>query len=245
MFKVIRRDIMTLVSLKKAFSVGILYAVSIVMVIILVACEDRAGDEPRMVISVQNNELYGAGIDCNLNYTEITFILDGNPGFIRDAKILVDYDKLRGTFVGTGSPDYIVTNSDGIAVGTYLAKPTARGVTQFTAKMERFRSVEETVVLYLYDMPEIEVTAEDMIISPDELTNIFVQLTDKSDNVANKTIVFTTNRGLLAFETAVTDENGKAANVFDANGHSGSATIRATLQFCPNNFEELQITIRE
>ena len=207
----------------------------------LVACEDRGGDKPRLALSVENDQLYGAGINCNMNYTNITFILDGSKGYIQDAKILVEYDELKGTFVGTGSSEFVITDQDGIAEGQFLAKPHTFGVVALTARHSRFRDVKETATLYLYDIPEIEISAEQYEIHKDDSVDIVVQLTDQADNVDNKTILFTTTSGLLAFNQVTTDDNGRAHNIFEANGQTGPAVIRAALQFCPNERREITI----
>jgi len=211
------------------------------MIIAITGCDERGGEKPRLTVNFERNKIYGEGVDCNINNSRVTFILEGNPSVIQDAKLLVEYDKLRGFFVGSGSSDYIVTENDGTAIGTYQAYPSAYGVTSFTVKVDRFREVKETVTIYLYDIPEIELTADEYTIPKNESTNIYVQLTDKAENIANIPIYFSATDGLVGTGVVRTDDSGKAENVFAGDDKTGKATVRAALGFCDKVFQEIEI----
>ena len=219
-----------------------IFVFSLLISLLITGCDDRGGEKPTLTVSFDRDKLYGAGADCNINHSRVTFIMEGSPSFTKEAKLLVEYDKLRGVFVGTGSSDYIITQNDGTAIGTYMAYPNAYGSTAFTVIVDRFRDVKETVVINLYDIPEIELTADEYDIHHTESTKIYVKLTDQADNTANIPIKFTTNSGLLVNETVYTDDSGKAENIFEANEQIGNATVRAALGFCHNEYKEIVIT---
>lgn len=208
------------------------------------ACDERKGIKPVMDIAIENIYLYNDGAACNLNHTQITFTLEGTTGFISEAKIFVDYDHSKGLFVGTGSSEFIITNENGVAVGTFVADESALGLTTFSAWMEVFPSVRQEKVIYILVLPAIEYfTAVQESLQVGSSTEIAVKLTDLSDQVADMTIEFTATTGIFEFEEVQTDENGIAQNIYYAGEETGTAVITATLAICPNVTDSLTITI--
>jgi hypothetical protein len=215
-----------------------------VLLLALISCDDRGADKPRMEFFMSTNTVYGNGAQCNLNYADVSFRLEGNPGFVNDVKILVEYDSDMGLFVGTGSSQFVITDNEGNATGRFVANENAVGVTTLKAKVERFPSVEETLIVYVYDVPEItHLIAETPEITPDGGTEILVIINDSANQVANKRINFTTNKGLLQYSHRMTDNDGRATNFFSANGETGTVVIKAALDLCPNENREVTITI--
>ncbi len=226
---------------------AILVSSLIISVITLTGCEERKGDQPEMTISFSRKNLYPNGVDCNLNYAEITFFLTGSPSFIQNEKILIDYS--MGTFVGAvsgGDANHVITNKDGIAKGIFRASENATGVVSFKARMNRFRDVEETTPLYLFELPSIELTTADNIIAKNSALGITVKISDSANNIqnlSNQPITFSSNLGSFAENVVRTNENGIVDNTFYSHDQTGTSVIRAALDICNTIYEEKNISI--
>lgn len=210
------------------------------------SCDDRDGAKPDIDVVIENHILYSDGASCNLNYTDITFILDGSSGLISNAKILVEYDTEKGTFLGTGSSQHIITDKNGIAVGRFITKDGASGVVGFEAKMDRFKSVRMVQPIYIYKLPQItQFYSETNTVSANGSTTIYAVLRDHTGNspVPNTKIRFTTTRGLIDSEFVTTNEQGIAQNIFCGANQSGTAVITAALGICPNRYRNLTIVV--
>ena len=215
------------------------------LLFILTSCDERDGIKPVMEMLVDNNHLYGEGIDCEINYTDITFNLEGTPSFISEAKIFVEYDESKGLFIGDESSQFVITNSQGTATGRFLAYENALGATTISASMEVFPSVRGEAVIYLLDLPVIDsFEAENAAISPNGETELFLQLVDQSGYIADMTINYSTTAGTFESNSVQTDDNGFAQNTYYAGDDVTIALITASLDLCPNVNENLTITIR-
>lgn len=213
------------------------------LLIALTSCDEREGVKPIMQIDVDNNHLYSDGIDCELNYTDIHFHLEGSPGFISEAKILVDYDRTKGLFVGTGSSQFIITDESGYAKGMFVAEEGELGYVTLEARMETFASVNETIIIALFDLPDISMESDSEIIPSEGTAQLQVVLTDLSGNVTGQEINFTADTGTLEHNTVETDANGSAANTFFAGNETGPAIITATFAKCENVSDSVTIII--
>jgi hypothetical protein len=223
----------------------ILFLACILLVLVLSACEDRDAQKPELTLSIVNNELYGDGQNCNLNYTDVLFTLEGTTDFIANVKILVEYDPSKGFFVGPGS-NYIYTDSNGAATGIFQVYESTLGVIPITAKLERFPSVKKTKVILAYDLPQIESFSADCVSMPcNESTYLSIQLTDQAGNLAQQKIDFSTNLGFFEHDSVLTDANGYAENIFFGNQETGTAVISARLALCPDIVEYLMIILEE
>ncbi|MBW6516026.1 MAG: hypothetical protein K0B81_05345 [Candidatus Cloacimonetes bacterium] len=223
----------------------ILIICSVGLLFFLTSCDEREGVKPVMEILVENNYLYGEGIDCEINYTDITFKLEGTPSFISETKIFIDFDESQGLFVGDGTSQFVITNTQGIAIGRFIAYETALGATTISASMEVFPSVRGEAIIYLLDLPGIETfEAESTTLSPNGETELFIQLADQSGYIADLTISFSATAGSFEYNSVQTDENGFAHNTYYADEEITIALITASLDICPNVNENLTITIR-
>lgn len=207
------------------------------------SCDEREGVKPTIEMLIANNQLYSDGAACNLNYTDITFILEGSPGFISGAKIMVEYDASKGLFIGSGSSQFIIADELGVAEGRFVSNLGTSGVISFTASMERFPSVREVKPISIYKLPDMDLTADDMSIPPNGTTTVYARLTDQLGNVANKAVNFSTSLGMLESSTATTDSEGIAEVLFFGNNQTGSAVITASLQICSNVSENITIIL--
>ncbi len=226
---------------------GLLIAVLIMALI--TACDDRGGDKPKIFLSADNTHLYSDGGNCNLDYAIVSFVLEGSAGYINDAKILVEYNSDKALFAGTGSSLFVRTNNQGIANGTFQIKEGVSGVVNLTARMDRFREVKTEIGFIVYRLPEIEsfTTQNDITTLPPEGdVNIFVQLKcpdGQIDNIRNRNVLFSTNKGLLEKSVVVSNNDGIAQNLFSGGGGTGQAVITAKLELCNNVSQTLTITL--
>lgn len=232
-----------------AISLTLLVSSLIIMLTLFTGCEERKGDQPEITVSFSRQNLYPDGVDCDLNFTEITFFLTGSPSFIQNEKIRVEYSK--GTFVGAlsgGDANHVVTNKDGIAKGVFRASENATGIVEFRARMGRFRDVEDITPLYLFEIPSIELDVVDNIIAKNSAVGITVEISDTANNIRNisdQRIEFSSNFGSFDNDAVRTDDNGRAANTFFPGDRTGTATIRAALGICKNQHKEKKITVVE
>lgn len=201
----------------------------------------ETANEPQMSVEVEKDILYGQGADCNINYTDIYFTLTGEPQYTENIKINITYDKSKGTLIGDGSSDYVTTGSNSQAIGRYVANAQSIGTVTLTARHENFNNVFHSFDLHLFDIPEMEFTAESYNIGINDSTTVTVTLTDLANNVNNQRIDFTFTGGNLKYSSVFTDDDGVAKNVFYGQSQSGTAVIRAKLGICPNRYKEVRI----
>jgi len=227
----------------KVITVSIL---AVVLVLLLTSCDDRGGDKPTISMSANRTHLYSD--NNNLNHATVAFVLDGSPAYAYDAKILVEYNSAKGIFVGTGSSEFVRTDNQGIASGTFQVYEGVSGIVTLKARLDRFRNVEEILNFVVYKLPQIDqFYATSTTIDSDGSTDIFVKLVcpdNQADNIKNQTILFTSNQGLLQFASVTTNNDGIAQNHFSGNGATGTAVITARLQINQSTSEALTITLQ-
>jgi len=218
----------------------------------LLSCDKRGEEKPTLQLYPSKYELYGESSDNELNLVSITFMLDGNPSFISNAKVLVEYDGSKGLFFvpegsgATGGANYIVLNKDGVGIGKFQANKNAFGILEFTAKMERFQKSQDTAVFYLYDIPTIEeFSASKTTIAPNETIDVFVELKDKAGNRKDQPVRFSADKGMFEEDIVKTDSNGVAVNKYVVQSGEGTATLRASLGLTEKVYKEITLTIKK
>jgi len=225
----------------------LLYVLLFIVAAFLLSCDNRGEDKPTLKLYTTKTALYGDINENENNYTDITFMADGNIGFIQNAKVLVNYDSSKGTFYvpsGNGAANYIILNDSGVGTGRFLAKQGAFGVVNLEAKMEKFQKTTDNVVLYLYDVPEIEeFYAEHTTIKSNGNTELTVKLKDRARNTEGQVVVFTSDKGLFESTTVLADKNGVAKNNFGVGNITGTVIVRASLGLTSSVSREITITV--
>ncbi len=213
----------------------IIFPCVIILLVLLISCDEREGIRPEIEVNVVNDHLYSDGGNCNLDNTVIDFQLAGSSGFISEVKIIVDYDKTTSLFVGTGSEDFIITDEEGFAQGLYTVTDTlAYGIDTFKASLERFPSVMEEKFIHLDLLPDIQVQVELETISPGATVTVYAILSDQFGGVVSgKNILFTADKGSFNIDAPVeTNEEGIAENIYTAENEEGVVEIEVSLEIC-------------
>ena len=73
----------------------LLYVLLFIVAAFLLSCDNRGEDKPTLKLYTTKTALYGDINENENNYTDITFMADGNIGFIQNAKVLVNYDSSK------------------------------------------------------------------------------------------------------------------------------------------------------
>ena len=218
----------------------------IIFLMLLTSCDERSGIRPEIEVNIVNDHLYSDGGNCNLDSTVVNFQLTGSSGFISEVKIMVEYNKTTSLFVGTGSEDFIITDGDGFAQGTYKVTDTlAYGVDNFQASLERFPSVREEKLIHIDLLPDILIHVESESIQTEGSVTVLATLIDQFDNVVSgQEINFSADKGSFLIDTPVeTNEQGIAENTYVADSEPGTVEIEVSMDICSEVSNSITIIV--
>lgn len=208
---------------------------------ILAACDNRNGEKTELMVIPLSQTLYNV---ANHDTVSIICQLTGSESQISNQIIDVVYDEENGLFIGSGSDNYLITDEEGYAKGLFKVDDGYYGEITMQFTPEHYNSEAKTITLHVLDMPKITVfTAEDSTLTAEDpaYTNIAVQITSHSNNIANQTVRFALIHGVLESVNLQTDSSGIATNVFHRNSYTGDVVISAYLDMYPEDVHNLTV----
>jgi|GEM_PF-3395248 len=201
---------------------------------ILAGCDKRDAEKPDMTFTASRDTL--TNTVPTQNYCTLTVRLEGTEGSTLYERINFTYDTTLGTIVGDSSSTSAYTDSLGFATVEFVADADAVGPVYITASMEKFHSVNKTLVLTVIDCPELAATAAQDSVLADGQTQVVinVQLSSGSNNIAGQVVNFASDLA-LQYAQMVTDDNGRCVNYVTAPSTAGAYETEVSLEDFPRS----------
>ncbi|MCD4828171.1 MAG: Ig-like domain-containing protein [Candidatus Cloacimonetes bacterium] len=211
---------------------AILACLVVLLSLVLLACDDRANEKPAMTFTSDTTELTNTAPD--MNFCNLTVVLDGEDAVTIDEKINFTYDHTRGNLIGQGSNEYARTDTNGVAHAEFTVTDSTWGSVLIDASMDKFPSVHQSITLTVTDCPRITVSADPESALADGVSQITItaQLESNSDNIADQTVTFTSDLALEA-DSLTTDADGTCVNHVTAGDTPGNYSVFASVTGFP------------
>ncbi|MDD3049875.1 MAG: hypothetical protein PHR06_01890 [Candidatus Cloacimonetes bacterium] len=213
-------------------------------VLCLFSCDNRGNDKPEMDFSSLKDTLYQ---HPDYDHCDFEIQLTGNTSYISERQINFEYDTEKGTIIGAGSSLLAYTDENGYLKAEYVVSDSVFGWVQLTAKMEVFPSVEQTISIYVLDMPNIFLSAQPDTVSVNSSTTITIALESSTDNISGQNIdlEIMAGEGTLSLDSVLTNSDGLATFVYQSGSQPGDTQIGAQFSRFPEVSEDIVIRVTE
>lgn len=216
-----------------------------VSMLLLVGCDDRGTENPKMEVSAEAE--YGDFVFNKSGFNEMSFNfqLDGPHSKISGRKINVEIVNNMGHFIGSGSSLYLLTDENGFVTGRYFARD-GYGAAQVEFVLDNWPTEKATFAIPVFDFPKIDsLVAGTYTLLPDGLASTSITAHISSANInfydLDVTVLFEASDGTITQPVTLVDISGVASTNIIAPDYQTFVTIRAELGMDSGSYKTVRI----
>ncbi len=222
--------------------------VAILSLFLLTACDDRGSENPKMYVSIPDEEISYVFNHSDHNDMVIQIQLDGPLSKLNERRVDVTITNQMGNFIGTGNSQSLLTDNTGFAQGRFIARD-GYGIANVEFVLETWPSEKEILNIPIFDFPRIDsLVAGSNTLNADGFSSTSLTAYVSSDNIdfadMDIEVVFiaiNAEDGYIIQPTATVDVEGIATSNFKAPTQDALVTIRAELKLDSDTFKSTNI----
>jgi hypothetical protein len=184
---------------------------------------DKTHIEPETTATVTATLSLGCG---KLSGENVHLSITG-PGTINTTDEVTGAEGTVSTVVTPNGEEGVITVTAAASVTYSTKKVTVNGVVQ--SNTEKTVDVSETVIIYVYKKPVMDLTAGSTSISMNDSTTITTTITRDGTPMSGQNVGFSrSGEGSLSSTSGTTDSSGTATTTLNAGSREGTAVVTAT-----------------
>ncbi len=221
---------------------------TLLTLLLLTACDDRGSDNPKMYVSISDQQMGHIFNHSDHNEMEINVQLDGPLSKLSERRVDVTITNQMGNFIGTGSSQSLLTDENGFAQGRFLARD-GFGIANVEFVLETWPSEKTTLNIPIYDFPKIDsLVAGTYSLNADGTSSTSLTAYVSSANIDFSEmdievsfIAINAEDGYIIQPVAIVDVEGIASSNFKAPSQDALVTIRAELKLDSDTYKTINI----
>jgi len=215
--------------------------------LLFVGCDDRGTENPKMYVTAESE--YGNFVYNKVGFNEMTFHfqLDGPNSKLIERKINVNNSNDMGSFIGTGSSLFVITDENGYAEGRFFARD-GYGIANLEFVLDDWQSENVTFSIPIFDFPAIDsLVATTYTLDADGISSTGISAYISSENIdfGNSDnqikILFEAAQGELTQTISTVDVLGIASSNFIAPNQPANVKVKAKLDLYPAIYKSITI----
>jgi hypothetical protein len=216
--------------------------------LLLTACDDRGSENPKMYVSIPDDQPSYVFNHPEHNEMEIEIQLDGPLSKLIERRVDVSITNQMGNFIGTGNSQSLLTDDQGFASGRFLARD-GYGIANVEFVLETWPSEKTTLNIPIFDFPRIDsLVAGTYTLNADGTSSTSLTAYVSSDNIdfsemdiEVEFIASNAEDGYIIQPVARVDVEGIASSNFKAPTSNAYVTIRAELKLDSDTYKSINI----